>query len=285
VRLALHPDVDRALPLVERHTVSDAWAVNTYVACDIRCTYCITSAQGRSTPRYPADAVARQLRQELDAIEAVDRLVVGPYCDVYPGPEARLGVTRRALEVLAERALSFRLVTKGTTVSRDADLFTHPDTLIQISLNTLDDEVLARLEPGATAAGARLAVLHGLAARGVRVLVQATPWIPGITDLLALRKRIDATIPIQVTPLRLPAHLSRATRSLGLTQTQVNDAYRREYERVGPLPKVRWSRPPPIDGTALHIIDNIGRFTMSDWTPAPTAPDPGPRRARMHSSP
>jgi DNA repair photolyase len=55
-------------------------------------------------------------------------------------------------------------VTKGTTVSRDADLFTQPDTLIQISLNTLDDEVVARLEPGATVAGARLAVLHGLAA-------------------------------------------------------------------------------------------------------------------------
>jgi hypothetical protein len=96
MRLALHPDVDRALPLVERHTVSDAWAVNTYVARDIRCTYCITSAQGRSMPRYPADAVARQLREELDAIEEVDGLVVGPYCDVYPGPEAHLGVTRRA---------------------------------------------------------------------------------------------------------------------------------------------------------------------------------------------
>jgi DNA repair photolyase len=215
VRLALHPDVDRALPLVERHTVSDAWAVNTYVACDIRCTHCITSAQGRSTPRYPADAVARQLRQELDAIEEVDRPDWSP-------------VRQRQ---------------------------------------------------------ARASGLHGLAARGVRVLVQATPWIPGITDVLALRKRIDGTIPIQVTPLRLPTHLSRATRSLGLTQTQVNDAYGREYERVGPLPKVRWSRPPPIDGTAPHIIDNIGRFTMSDWTPAPTAPDPGPRRAWMHSPP
>jgi DNA repair photolyase len=274
-------EVTRRLPLVERHTVSDAWAVNTYAACDIRCTYCITSAQGRSTPRVPPDELVPQLRRELDDVGEVDRLVVGPYCDVYPSPEGRLALTRRALEVLDERELPFQLVTKGTTVVRDADLLTRPGSLIQVSLNTLDDDVIARLEPGAPPAAARLDALHDLAARGVAVLLQATPWIPGITDIAALRSRVDGGIAIQVTPLRLPRHLDRATRALGLTQTEVNDAYRREYERTGPLRKVRWSRPPPIDGSPPHIVHNLGRSKPSDWTPAPPAPDPGPRRSWM----
>ena len=274
-------EVTRRLPLVERHTVSDSWAVNTYAACDIRCTYCITSAQGRSAPRVPPDELASQLRHELDRIGEVDRLVVGPYCDVYPSPEAQLGITRRALEVLDERELSFRLVTKGTTVVRDADLLTRPGNLIQVSLNTVDDDAIARLEPGAPSAAARLAALHELASQGVEVLLQATPWIPGITDIRALRRQVDPDIAIQVTPLRLPAHLARATRALDLTQAEVNDAYRREYERIGPMRRVRWSRPPPLDGSPPHIVDNLGRRTRSDWTPAPTAPDPGPRRSWM----
>jgi DNA repair photolyase len=274
-------EVTRRLPLVERHTVSDSWAVNTYAACDIRCTYCITSAQGRSAPRVPPDELVEQLRRELNQVGAIDRLTVGPYCDVYPSPEAELGITRRALEVLGERELSFRLVTKGTTVVRDADLLTRPGNLIQVSLNTLDDDAIARLEPGAPSAAARLDALHELASRGVEVLLQATPWIPGITDVRALRRRVDPHIVIQVTPLRLPPHLDRATRALDLTQGEVNDAYRREYERIGPMLRVRWSRPPPLDGSPPHIVDNIGSSTPSDWTPAPTAPDPGPRRSWM----
>jgi DNA repair photolyase len=40
----------------------------------------------------------------------------------------------QALDVLDEPELPFRLVTKGTTVVRDADLLTRPGSLIQVSL-------------------------------------------------------------------------------------------------------------------------------------------------------
>ena len=275
------PYVDGPDPLVERIAVSDAWAVNTYVACDIRCIYCITAAQGRSIPRCAPDVVAGQLRRELDEIGTIDRLIVGSFCDVYPSPEARLGVTRRALEALNERDLGFNLVTKGTSVLRDADSFTHPETLVQVSLISLDDDVLVRLEPGAPSPAARLAVVHGLAARGVRVLVQVSPWTPGVTDVRAIRERVAPDMLLQVTPLRLPAYLGGAARSLGLTQAAVNDAYRREYERSGQLRNVRWSCPPPLDGSPPHIQHNLGRRVVNEWAPAPTAPDPGPRRAFM----
>ena len=274
----MHRGVDtdgERLPLIERHTVSDAWALNTYVACDVRCTYCITQAQGISTPRFPRSEVAARLGEELDAI-TIDRFVVGPYCDVYPSPEAELLVTRRALEVLADRSIGFQLVTKGTTVTRDADLFRHPDTQIQVSLNTVDEAVIRRLEPGAASAADRLAAVNELAAKGVRVRIQVSPWIPGVSDLDELYARVDSTIVLNVTPLRLPRYLARAERAFGLTQAEVNTAYREEYERFGTRPNLRWSHLPPLDGGPLHISRNFGRREIHDWTPSAPAPDPGP---------
>lgn len=279
VKLSAHSERETrraALPLVERLTVNDAWAINTYVACDIRCSYCITQAQGVSTPREPRASVASRLRRELDAV-TVDHLVVGPFCDVYPSPEVDLRVTRAALEVLVERELGFILVTKGPTVVRDADLLRHPDTVAQISLCSLDAGALERLEPGAAPPQARLRALHQLADRGVRVVVQASPWIPGLTDLAALRAQVDPAIPIQVTPLRMPPDLDRARRAWPYDQTEINAAYVAEYERrIGEL-DLLWSRPPPVDGTPPHIRDNAGRRMLANRDAAPPAPDPGPR--------
>ena len=266
---------DEGLPLIQRHTVNDSWALNTYGSCDVRCRYCITSAQGHSVPRVPADEVGRRLGAEIDAIADFDRLVVGPYSDVYPGPEAALGVTRNALAALAERTIDFRLVTKGTTVLRDIEFFGHPRTQIQISLSTLDEGAVGRLEPGAASAAARLAVLHELAASDVNVLLRVSPWIPEVTDLSLLLAAVDPGITIWVTPLRLPPYLGRASRYFGLTQSDVNDAYRTEYDRIGARPNLRWSRLPPLDGAPLHISSNLGRRELHDWAPAPRAPDPG----------
>lgn len=263
------------LPLFQRHSVSDAWALNTYTACDIRCSYCITRAQGVSTPRRHPERMAQEVRRELAAIDDIKRIVVGCYADAYPGPEAELGVTRAALEVLVEHDLDFRLVTKGTTVARDVDLFQHPKTLIQVSVTTADAATAERIEPGAASPEDRLAIAHDLAAQGVRVVVQVSPWIPGVTDVAALLDRISPWLRVQITPLRLPAHLTRARRAFPFSQAEVNEAYQREFERVGPRVRVHWSRPPRLDGAPPYIRDNIGQVSPTDWNPAAIAPDPG----------
>jgi DNA repair photolyase len=179
------------------------------------------------------------------------------------------------MEVLADRKLAFTTVTKGVTVVRDIDLFVHHGVEIQISLCSVDEGALSRLEPGAPTAEARLAALHHLAANGVRVRLQATPWIPGVSDLGALLDRVDPSIEVTTTPLRLPSYLTRAQRMFDCAQAEVNEAFRREYERVGPRPNLRWSKPPALDGAPPHISDQFGQRVMKDWTPAPPAPDPG----------
>ena len=202
----------------------------------------------------------------------MDGLVVGPYCDVYPSPEAELGVTRAALEVLCERDIGFALITKGTTVVRDADLLRHPGTLVQMSLCSLDAEALARHEPGAASPDERLMALDQLASLGVEVLVQATPWVPGLTDLRALRARVDPAIPIRTTPLRLPPPL---------------DA-RSPLVARGPdrgQPGVPGRIPPPARPGGRLLVAPAAARRVAAAPPGQPGPAPaGHRRARAHRS-
>jgi DNA repair photolyase len=258
--------------MVERLLASDAWEVNTYQACDIRCTYCITRAQGTSRPRFRAAEVPDRLRRELDGIGRIDRLGVGAFCDVYPGPEAELGVTRAALTVLAERDLGFHLITKGPAIARDVDLLARPGVEAQISLNSLDEQAIASTEPGAAPPAVRLDALRRLVAGGVATRLQISPWIPGITDVRALLDAVECLpIEVTITPLRLPPYLTHVGHRLGLDQAEVNEAFRREYERVGPRPNVRWSRPPSLEGAPPRIESNVGQVVVTDWEPAPAA--------------
>ena len=265
-------------PLLDRHTVNDSWALTTYDACSMRCTYCITRAQGVSRPKYPADQVADQLRSEHEPIPQGSRIGVGTYADVYPDIEADLGVTRAALAVLVEQERPFNLVTKGPTVTRDIDLFRLPGTEIQVSVCTLDLDFLHTYEPGVVHPDLRLAAANELAAAGVTTIVQCAPWVPGVSDVPALRARLDDAVLVQVTPLRLPDYLDRAARSFPYEQPEINEAYQRAYEEAGDLPGVRWSRPPALDGSPPHIVDNVGHrrpASAADWVPAAPAPDPG----------
>jgi DNA repair photolyase len=237
-------------------------------------------------PLAPRGEVAARLDQELDELCARDQLPpqlgVGAFADVYPNVEAQYGVTRPALEVLVDRDIAFTLVTKGATVIRDADIFaTYRRGHVQISLCSVDDATIAHLDPGAPSATERLRVIHTLRDAGVRVRVQASPWIPGASDVEALLGRLDPSIPVTVTPLRIPAHVEAFATARGLTQANVNEAFQREYERVGPRAHVVWSRPPALDGAPPHISDNIGQPIVDAWTTAARAPHVGPPLAEQ----
>ena len=268
--------------LVSEAAACESWNISTYSGCDIACTYCIVNAQGRSVPLYAADEVAARLRSELDDFADPPRLIVGAYGDGYPSVEPRYRVTRVALEVLVERDLEFQVVTKGAGVVLDTDLFqSHSRGHLNISLCSLDEGAIAEIDPGAPTASHRLAVIQHMVDAGVRVRVQIAPWIPGITDVDLLLARLDATVGVQITPLRVPPYLQSTPLGRAFTQTEINEAYQREYVRVGPRPNVRWARPPALDGAPPHLDHNLGSPKPSDWTPAPASPKAGVDAAVM----
>jgi hypothetical protein len=248
-------------PLLERCGPLEGFGLSTYDACSFRCRYCITGAQGTSTPRFPADVIAARLADELARLELPCRVGVGLFCDAYPPIEAELGVTRRALEVLVDHDVDIRVITKGLTVRRDVDLLVgRPRTAVNVSLSSTRWDALRRFDGQAPPPVERLALLHDLAAMGVQVEVALSPWIPGVTDTVDLIDAVDPAIPIRITPLRVLApEVAKTAFGRQWNQAEVNRAFEREFERVGERPNVFWSPPAPPDGSAPHVSVLVSR--------------------------
>jgi DNA repair photolyase len=223
------------------------WSLTPYDKCDFRCLYCCTRVQGASRPTVPPSDMLPRLRERLDAIPPQELVIVGAFCDAYPPPEAALGITRRVLEELAGRRQRFVVVTKGTTVLRDVDILRrHGDCKVQISISSVDDAVLRRLDPGAPSATERFALLHELRRAGVEVNLNALPWIPDVSETAELIARVPADVEIIFAPLAVGVDRDSMT-LLGrrYTRDEVNRRYMDEYRRYGHVANTSWVRPSP----------------------------------------
>lgn len=232
-------------PLVQELPACGVLSVNPYVACDIRCVYCITGAQGRSRPRFGAETVREQLRRELGAQGHGQPLIgLGTLCDAYPSVEVELGVTRVVLDELTQLGWPVRVVTKGVGVRRDIDLLLRGDGRVTVSLSTIDGDVAARLEPGAPTPAERLDLVLDLADAGVPVRVSAIPWIPGVSDVAAIARCVGSSIPIMVAPLNVNSPEVRRT-GFGrrFDQREIDRAYLEERERSTGLRSMLWLQP------------------------------------------
>lgn len=244
--------------LIQYFFMCGVWSLTTYTACDLRCTYCVSYAQGPSEPRVLPDQVPDQLRQELARIPSDGVIAIGALIDAYPHAESTWGVTRRALEVLIEEGRTLAIITKGDGILRDIDLLTgYPRASVNVSLPTLDEAVLRRIEPRVVSARDRLAVIRRLHEAGIAVQLHAQPWIPGLSDAEAIIEAMGGEIPVSFGPLNIqsPA-MARLAWTGRLTQREINEAYVAERLRIGTRPKVTWQKPVWL-GPAL--LDTLAR--------------------------
>jgi DNA repair photolyase len=224
------------------------WALNTYRKCDLRCVYCITGAQGGSVPRCSEDQLVPKLRAELDRIPDDAPIAVGAVVDAYPLAEAELGFTRRALAELAARHRPFNVITQGAAVLRDIDLFLEAPASVTVSLCSVDDRLLATVDPKAPGVEERLGMIRALDAAGVVVRVSAAPWIPGVSDAAALLDRVPSHLRVRFAPLNVVSMMvARTPYGRRFDQREINEAYLREFARVGPHPNAIWQWPVALD--------------------------------------
>lgn len=245
-RLAGVRPVGTEAELLQYFLMCDVWALGTYAACDLRCGYCISYAQGPSVPRVPVDEVAGRLAHELAVVPPDETIAIGAIVDCYPHAEAQYGATRAALAALAPTGHPLVVITKGTGIVRDLDLLAgRPRVSVNVSLPSLDDEVLQEFEPQAPCAAERLAVIEALHDAGVAVQLHVQPWIPGATDAAAMIDWADGRLPVCFGPLGVQSPTMAAhPLARRFTQAEINRAYRAEMARLGDRPGVAWQRPP-----------------------------------------
>src|SRR4029077_17755224 len=113
-------------------------------------------------------------------------VVVGAAPDPYQPAEGRYRLTRACLEVLADAANPFALITRGPMILRDLDVLVEASKRAEVgitfSIPTLDHEIWRRTEPGTAPPHQRLRALKQLVDAGVKVGVGMAPILPGLSD-------------------------------------------------------------------------------------------------------
>lgn len=129
----------RAKSLLRKQKKIESWFVsrygmNLYRGCTHNCAYCDGRAEKyRVQGEYGRDVevkvnAAQLLKKELDPSRRRIPLkkgfvfVGGGVCDTYQPAEQTCGLTRGALEILADSNFPVHILTKSTLVLRDAEL-------------------------------------------------------------------------------------------------------------------------------------------------------------------
>jgi DNA repair photolyase len=136
------------------------------------------------------------LRVELKHLRLRETVALGTATDPYQPIEGKYRLSRRSLEVLCTSPLPLVVVTKGSLVVRDIDLFVRLGRLVPVrvclSIPSVDADVASRAEPGAAPPRARLEAVRRLRAAGIDAGVLAAPILPGISDSEASLEAVAA---------------------------------------------------------------------------------------------
>jgi len=156
--------------------------VNPYLGrCAHRCIYCYAvkfpSFRGPTLPR---------LRLKEDIIKMAENtelrlpVMFSDATDPYQPLERKYEITRRCLEILADRDFPLLIVTKSDLVTRDIDIFKRTRTVVSMTITTPRREIAEIIEPYAPPPQSRFSALKKIANEGIPAVVRIDPVIPTV---------------------------------------------------------------------------------------------------------
>ena len=174
------------------------WTINPFRGCELGCRYCYARPTheylGHTDPQefedriYVKTADMSRLRADLGrARESGREIAIGAATDPYQPAEGKFEVTRQVLEVMAGMSgLRVGITTKSASIVRDRDvlqqLSRRSDLWVNVSLISLDADLLRLVEPRAPRPDLRLRAMRTLTDDGIRTRIFVMPVLPLITD-------------------------------------------------------------------------------------------------------
>ena len=165
------------------------YSLNTYTGCGHGCIYCYAPATIHYSGAEPwgtfviaktniPSVLERELRKTPRGTVGISTVT-----DPYQPAESRLRLTRSCLEVLLAKQFPICIQTKSALVVRDIDLLTEfREKEVGLTVTTLDKDVSAYIEPGASLPEERLNALKQLSDAGIATWAFVGPLVPGIVD-------------------------------------------------------------------------------------------------------
>lgn len=227
--------------LIQKSAFNKQYSITPYSKCSHGCLYCYFNHDGKdSVPKFPRDSITALISNELPNISSEERLFIGADSEAYPPIEAKLKITREIIKTLNYSERPFTVCTKSDLVLRDIDLFkkNKENCTISISLCSSDNSVLAVLEPKAPDLFKRISAINELRYEGINVIIDASPWIPGILNIEKMVSILPDDIKITVSPLK-----NRNQSFSKIDDKAILENYLKEIERFSTYKSVIWSVP------------------------------------------
>ncbi len=172
------------------------YSLNPYRGCSHGCRYCyareshaylgLNIREDFERKLFAKQNLAQRLSAELTRIGDDGVIAIGTVTDPYQPLEGSQRLTRMAIELLGQSGLVFTITTKSPLVERDLDLLAplgqRRQVAIQVSVISLDRNLIKRLEPGAPPPRRRLETVRRLSQANIPVGVFVAPIIPGLGD-------------------------------------------------------------------------------------------------------
>jgi len=222
---------DESKTIISENTSPDLnfrYSLNPYRGCAHGCSYCYArtyheylgysaGTDFESTILYKPDA-ASLFRQWLDRKRyQCEPVNFSGATDCYQPVEREYQLTRQCLQVALRCRQPVTIVTKNALVLRDLDLLVRLAELrlvhVNISITSLDQSLIALMEPRTSCPATRLKAIRVLSENHIPVRALLSPVIPGLTDS-ELPKLIQAASDAGAqsagsTVVRLPGNVER----------------------------------------------------------------------------
>lgn len=167
------------------------FSLNPYSGCAFGCTYCYAAFFSRSAEQRDGwgrwvevkeNAVELLMKRRLGSLDG-KRIYMSSVTDPYQPVERRLGLTRRLLQVLADRHQPKLVVqTRSPDVVRDCDLFRKIEerggrVRVNMTVTTDDEDVRRTFEPSCPSNAQRLRAIAEVREAGIETCITLTPLL------------------------------------------------------------------------------------------------------------
>ena len=177
--------------------IGPGFGVNPYQGCEHGCIYCYarnthsywgysagTDFETKILVKYEAPDLLRKKLQSKSW--KASPIMLSGNTDCYQPIEKQTRITRKMLEILWKFRHPVGIITKSSLIERDIDILSKMAELnlvrVSISLTSLKENLLQRMEPRTSTALKRLRTIENLSKAGIPVNAMMSPIVPGLTD-------------------------------------------------------------------------------------------------------
>ena len=154
------------------------YSIDPYQNCEFGCLYCDSSFD--KTIYVKTNAV-EILEKELEKLER-GVIIIGSVHDPYQKAEEKYKITKNLLKTIKNHGFPCHILTKSTLVLRDISLICSMQSMVTISISSLDEDVYNIFEKNVPSSKERLQTVKTLTEHGIKTGVALIPVLPYIIE-------------------------------------------------------------------------------------------------------